>query len=117
MARISSEELQRKQQEQRHKQMMSALETIAAQNAKATEEQALLRQTLAQSVAVLQSVANRKIEMPAQKDIDLKPLIAEVVKGMQGVAAKIQAPERQIPKSFRIERDTQGRMCDIIPQM
>jgi len=117
MARISSEELQRKQQEQRHKQMMSALEAIATQNAKATEEQALLRQTLAQSVTALQAMANRKIEMPTQKDIDIKPLIAEVVKGMQGVAAKIQPESRQTPKSFRIERDTQGRMCDIIPIM
>ncbi len=117
MIDLSQEEYDEIQREERHEEMMSALKAIASVNAKMTQEQALLRQTLAQSVAVLQSVANRKIEIPTQKDIDLKPLIAEVVKGMQGVAAKIQAPERQIPKSFRIERDSQGRMCDIIPKM
>jgi len=115
MARISSEELQRKQQEQRHKQMMSALEAIATQNAKAIQEQVMLRQSLAQSIAALQSVANRKIEIPAQKDIDLKPLIAEVIKGMQGVAAKIQVAEvKEMPKTFSVKRDTSGRIDRIV---
>lgn len=99
MARISDEELEQMQADERHGDLIAALRSISEANA--TEGKAL-RDSLEKTSKALTMAAGKELIAP-----DLSPMIVELTKGMNAVAAKIADP-RPMPKSFKVERGKTG---------